>query len=74
MSDLHDTRMGVRLIEGTMPNIAMQLKRIADALEAKSNSEGMTQAGELPYINGLPNIVDKPSLSCHYRKQLIESI
>ena len=33
MPELHETLMGRKLIEGTLPDIAHQLKRIADALE-----------------------------------------
>ena len=33
MIQLHETIMGRRLIEGTLPDIAEQLKRIADSLE-----------------------------------------
>ena len=32
--NLHETVLGKRFLEGTMPEIARQLKRIADALEA----------------------------------------
>ena len=35
MPQLHETLMGRKLIEGTLPDIAHQLKRIADALEDK---------------------------------------
>lgn len=35
MIQLHETIMGKRLIEGTLPDIADQLKRIADTLEKK---------------------------------------
>jgi len=35
MPELHETLMGRKLIEGTLPDIADQLKRIADALEDK---------------------------------------
>jgi hypothetical protein len=35
MAQLHETQMGVKLIEFTLPEIALQLKRIADALENK---------------------------------------
>lgn len=34
---LHETVMGRRLIEGTLPDIANQLERIANALEKKQN-------------------------------------
>jgi hypothetical protein len=83
MANLHDTRMGAQLIRGTMPEIAVQLKRIADALEAKSNSEEEDVPPTfVPYINGEPNIVDKPEVlicpeepwSCKVKEQLVESI
>lgn len=35
MAELHETLMGRKLIEGVLPDIADQLKRIADALENK---------------------------------------
>jgi len=35
MPELHETLMGRKLIEGTLPDIARQLERIADALESK---------------------------------------
>ena len=35
MAELHETLMGRKLIEGTLPDIAKQLERIADALEVK---------------------------------------
>ena len=38
MANLHDTRMGVQLIRGTMPEIALQLKRIADVLVEDADS------------------------------------
>ena len=33
MAELHETIMGKKLIEHTLPDIAYQLKRIADILE-----------------------------------------
>ena len=33
MPELHETMMGRKLIEHTLPEIAEQLKRVADALE-----------------------------------------
>jgi len=33
MPELHETLMGKKLIEGTLPDIANQLKRIADTME-----------------------------------------
>lgn len=38
MAELHETLMGRKLIEGTLPEIAKQLERIADALEKKEES------------------------------------
>jgi len=38
MTQLHDTVIGRRLIEHTLPEIARQLKRVADNME-KSNEE-----------------------------------
>jgi hypothetical protein len=39
MTQLHETLMGRKLIEGTLPEIARQLKRIADALEKQTEEE-----------------------------------
>ena len=39
MPELHETLMGRKLIEGTLPNIAEQLKRIADVMENKAKDE-----------------------------------
>jgi hypothetical protein len=38
MAELHETLMGRKLIEGTLPDIAEQLKRIADILEKKEET------------------------------------
>jgi hypothetical protein len=35
MAELHETLMGRKLIESTLPDIAHQLERIADSLENK---------------------------------------
>jgi hypothetical protein len=35
MAQLHETLMGKKLIEYTLPEIARQLERIADSLESK---------------------------------------
>ena len=37
MAELHETRMGKTLIDHTLPKIARQLERIANALELKQN-------------------------------------
>jgi hypothetical protein len=39
MPELHETQMGVKLIEFTLPEIAEQLKRIADTMEKKAKDE-----------------------------------
>jgi hypothetical protein len=39
MAQLHETQMGVKLIEFTLPEIADQLKRIADTMEKKAKDE-----------------------------------
>jgi hypothetical protein len=43
--DLHNTVMGQRLIEGTLPDIAHQLKRIADSLEKLTESKSVSFGG-----------------------------
>ena len=40
--ELHQTVMGQRLIEGTLPDIAHQLKRIADSLEKLTESKSVS--------------------------------
>ena len=44
MPELHETLMGRKLIEGTLPEIAHQLKRIADSLDSK---EVRTEKGKI---------------------------
>ena len=44
MPELHETLMGRKLIEGTLPEIARQLERIADALEKRQTPEQVTSA------------------------------
>lgn len=39
MAELHNTVMGKRLIEHTLPEIARQLTRIADLLEESTNKD-----------------------------------
>jgi carbamoylphosphate synthase small subunit len=41
-TELHNTLMGKRLIEGTLPDIAHQLKRIADSLEKLTESKSVS--------------------------------
>jgi hypothetical protein len=50
MPELHDTLMGRKLIEGTLPEIAHQLKRIADALETKKSPDQIKSAFDF-YLN-----------------------
>lgn len=40
--NLHETVMGQRLIQGTLPDIAHQLKRIADSLEKLTESNSLS--------------------------------
>ena len=51
---LHDTMIGKKLIEGTIPEIAHQLKRIADALESKEKPDQTRTAFE-NFITNYPN-------------------
>jgi len=44
MPELHETLMGRKLIEGTLPEIARQLERIADALEKRNTPDQVTSA------------------------------
>ena len=44
MAELHNTVMGKRLIEHTLPEIARQLERIADVLEEKHNKKSQEDA------------------------------
>lgn len=47
---LHETVMGRKLIEHTLPEIAEQLKRIADSLENKPSQDTL-EVGVYYYIN-----------------------
>ena len=55
MPELHETLMGRKLIEGTLPEIARQLERIADALESK---EIRTENALTNLVNQFPNDQD----------------
>jgi len=46
MAELHETRMGQRLIEGTMPRIAQALERIAAELKRANDLQDKKQDGE----------------------------
>lgn len=39
MAELHETYMGRKLIEGTLPEIAIQLKRIADSMDKDNKAK-----------------------------------
>lgn len=44
MAELHNTVMGKKLIEHTLPEIARQLERIANALEKPNFSQSMVSS------------------------------
>jgi hypothetical protein len=51
MPELHETMMGRKLIEHTLPNIGDQLKRIADSLEKKTSSKDVIEIGIYYYTD-----------------------
>ena len=53
MAELHETLMGRKLIEGTLPEIARQLERIADSLEKKQIPD--QRSAFETYIKNYPN-------------------
>lgn len=57
MAELHNTIMGKRLIEHTLPEIARQLERIADALEQKKAEDqiGSVTNSFKTYVDNIPN-------------------
>lgn len=55
MPELHETLMGRRLIEVTLPNIGEELKRIADSLDEK---QIRTENGIKNLITQFPNDAD----------------
>jgi hypothetical protein len=57
MAQLHETLMGKKLIEGTLPEIALQLKRIADSLENKKDVDQINSAFQA-FIKNYPNDED----------------
>lgn len=50
MAELHNTIMGKRLIEHTLPEIARQLERIADALEGKDKMPEQIRSAYLSHL------------------------
>ena len=55
MPELHETHMGVKLIEYTLPEIAKQLKRIADVLENKHDPADQIASAFQTFIESYPN-------------------
>jgi len=55
MAELHNTMMGKKLIEHTLPNIGEQLERIADILENKSKSSDQVMSALRKFIDNVPN-------------------
>ena len=55
MAELHNTMMGKKLIEHTLPNIGEQLERIADILENKSKSSDQIMSALKKFIDNVPN-------------------
>jgi hypothetical protein len=55
MAELHNTMMGKKLIEHTLPNIGEQLERIADILENKSKSSDQVMSALKKFIDNVPN-------------------
>lgn len=58
MPELHQTVMGQRLIEHTIPEIARQLERIADALENKNLKGDQVSNAYRAYVKEFPNDAD----------------
>lgn len=58
MPELHETLMGRKLIEGTLPEIALQLKRIADVLESKHDTADQIASAFQAFIKNYPNDED----------------
>ena len=55
MPELHETLMGRKLIEHTLPEIAKQLKRIADVLENKHDPADQITSAFQTFIKSYPN-------------------
>ena len=55
MAELHNTVMGKRLIEHTLPEIAHQLKRIADSME---NTDSVLKNSLTNLVKQQPNDQD----------------
>ncbi len=58
MAQLHETIMGKRFIEHTLPEIALQLERIADSLEDKKADADQVSNAYRSYVREFPNDAD----------------
>jgi len=53
---LHDTLIGRKLIEGTIPEIAIQLKRIADSMDKENKAKYANLSTAMAiFIDGHPD-------------------
>lgn len=56
MPELHETLMGKKLIEGTLPEIALQLKRIADSMDKENKAKYANLSTAMAvFIEGYPD-------------------
>ena len=56
MPELHETLMGRQLIEGTLPEIAHQLKRIADSMDKDNKAKYANLSTAMAvFIDGHPD-------------------
>lgn len=56
MPELHETLMGRQLIEGTLPEIALQLKRIADSMDKENKAKyANLSTAMVVFIEGYPD-------------------
>ena len=56
MPELHETLMGKKLIEGTLPEIALQLKRIADSMDKENKAKYANLSTTMAvFIDGCPD-------------------
>ena len=56
MAQLHETQMGVKLIEFTLPEIALQLKRIADSIDKDNKTKYTNLSTAMAvFIDGHPD-------------------
>lgn len=56
MAELHNTVMGKKLIEHTLPEIALQLKRIADSMDRENKAKYANLSSAMAmFIEGHPD-------------------